>query len=363
MASPIALCPIVSTASRVPTRARGVSRCPLVSTFGCAPGRLQTASPRKSATGRVSRVAVPRAVSDERAPHSDYYDAAAHPNNVYHEPVSGTPPPAQSHAFASNPGQPGHLPEMGATRQRLVDREAAAVQTRDYATASAAAGLLARLVQIEHELMHHDTAEMEASLAQDYQTAALAKRRKDLLLAEFETIRADRAGDAFADPNVSSGPAGGGDGRPAAADDGTGDGAVAAAPGYAGCPVRFNCNVQPQFGESVVVCGDAPELGGWDGKMGVPMEYQMDSKTWSATVMMPQASRFKFKFVVVGGRSPEEEAEGAERALYWQEGDDRFVQLPFDDALSLDIVIDWEGDSEKERMWLCMPVPQTPPES
>ena len=93
------------------------------------------------------------------------------------------------------------------------------------------------------------------------------------------------------------------------------------------------------------------------------MEYQMDSKTWSATVMMPQASRFKFKFVVVGGRSPEEEAEGAERALYWQEGDDRFVQLPFDDALSLDIVIDWEGDSEKERMWLCMPVPQTPPES
>ena len=113
----------------------------------------------------------------------------------------------------------------------------------------------------------------------------------------------------------------------------------------------------------MVVCGDAPELGGWDGKKGVPMEYQMDSKTWSATVMMPQASRFKFKFVVVGGRSPEEEAEGAERALYWQEGDDRFVQLPFDDALSLDIVIDWEGDSEKERMWLCMPVPQTPPES
>ena len=142
---------------------------------------------------------------------------------------------------------------MGATRQRLIDREAAAVQTRDYATASASAGLLARLVQIEHELMHHETAEMEASLAQDYQMAALAKRRKDLLLAEFETIRADRAGDAYADPNASSSPAAG-DGRPAAADDGTGDGAVAAAPGYTGCPVRFNCNVQPQFGESVVVC-------------------------------------------------------------------------------------------------------------
>jgi hypothetical protein len=67
--------------------------------------------------------------------------------------------------------------------------------------------------------------------------------------------------------------------------------------------------------------------------------------------------------VVTGGLSPEEEAEGKARALYWQEGDDRHVALPFEDALSLDVVVDWEGDAEQERMWLCMPVPRAEPET
>ena len=78
--------------------------------------------------------------------------------------------------------------------------------------------------------------------------------------------------------------------------------------------------------------------------MKVPMEYQMDSKTWSATVMMPQASRFKFK-LSSSGAAPRRRRRGGARA-YWQEGDDRFVQLPFDDALSLDIVIDWRAFGE-----------------
>ena len=65
---------------------------------------------------------------------------------------------------------------------------------------------------------------------------------------------------------------------------------------------------------------------------------------------VPQSSQFKFKFVVTGGRSPEEEARGEPRALFWQEGDDRAVALPFEDALSLDVVVDWEGDAEQERI-------------
>ena len=303
MASPSALCPIVSTASRVPTRGRGVSRCPLVSTFGCAPGRLRTASPRKSATGRVSRVAVPRAVSDERAPRSDFYDAAAHPNNVYHEPVSGTPPPAQSHAFASNPGQPGHLPEMGATRQRLVDREAAAVQTRDYATASAAAGLLARLVQIEHELMHHDTAEMEASLAQDYQDGGIgqtaegsAPRRVRNHQSRSRGRRLRRSEREFESRWQGRRPTRG-RGRRHRRWCRRGRARVR------GVPRPFQLQRATPIWESVVVRRRSG-AGGMGREEGVPMEYQMDSKTWSATVMMPQASRFKFKFVVVGGLSP-----------------------------------------------------------
>jgi hypothetical protein len=124
--------------------------------------------------------------------------------------------------------------------------------------------------------------------------------------------------------------------------------------------VRFTVNVQPQFGESVVVCGDLVELGAWDGTRGVPMEYNLVTKTWSCTVAIPQSSSFTFKFVVVGGLSPEEERDGQTRALFWQEGADRQIALPFDDALSLDVVVDWEGDGDKERMWLCMPVPKAP---
>ena len=268
MASPIALCPIVSTASRVPTRARGVSRCPLVSTFGCAPGRLQTASPRKSATGRVSRVAVPRAVSDERAPHSDYYDAAAHPNNVYHEPVSGTPPPAQSHAFASNPGQPGHLPEMGATRQRLVDREAAAVQTRDYATAVRRRGsprqACSDRTRADAPRYGGDGGEPRAGLPDGGvgQTAeGSAPRRVRNHPSGSRGRRLRRSEREFGSHWRGRRPTRG-RGRRHRRWCRRGRARVR------GVPVRFNCNVQPQCGESVVVCGDAPELGGWDGKKG-----------------------------------------------------------------------------------------------
>jgi len=27
------------------------------------------------------------------------------------------------------------------------------------------------------------------------------------------------------------------------------------------------------------------------------------------------------------------------------------------------VVVDWEGDAEQERMWLCMPVPRAEPET
>ena len=294
--------------------------------------------------------------------------------NVYHQPVGANP--NQAHGSFSNPGEPDYLPHLASTRQRFIDQEASAVRVRDYPVAARSARILQRLVEIERDLMLHETAEMEASLAQEYQTANVAKRKKDALLEEFYDLRFDKYDVARSNAPASSGElsnnsvSSGDYHHRAARDIDETSGATGArrdsrtsTRGPALVPVRFSVNVQPQFGEGVVVCGDLPELGAWDGALGVPMEYRVETKTWSCTVGLPQSSQFKFKFVVTGGRSPEEEARGEPRALFWQEGDDRAVALPFEDALSLDVVVDWEGDAEQERMWLCMPVPRAAPEA
>ena len=92
------------------------------------------------------------------------------------------------------------------------------------------------------------------------------------------------------------------------------------------------------------------------------MEYQKKDATWSTTVHIPQGSVFKFKFVVEGGLSEKEKEQGKQRAHHWQEGNDRKIQLPIEgDALSLDVVCDWDGNEAKERMWLCTPVPSVAP--
>jgi hypothetical protein len=333
----------------------------------------------------------PNQASHERAQYK--YDQAtagagqtqahAQRTNVYHEPVGANP--NQAHGSFSDPGEPDYLPHLASTRQRFIDQEASAVRVRDYPVAARSARILQRLVEIERDLMLHETKEMEASLAQEYQAANLAKRRKDALLEEFYDLRFDKYDVSRYDDDAFSSGSRKGPGhhgnevttstsRASSNDDssnfelgdvsGSGVGKQnARRVASALVPVRFSVNVQPQFGEGVVVCGDLPELGAWDGTQGVPMEYRVETKTWTTTVGLPQSSQFKFKFVVTGGLSPEEEAEGKARALYWQEGDDRHVALPFEDALSLDVVVDWEGDAEQERMWLCMPVPRAEPET
>ena len=336
----------------------------------------QTSFPRKQK--ERTRSPALRAVSDPHQAsheHGQYkYDQAAaqgqqqghsQATNVYHEPVGANP--NQAHGSFSNPGEPDYLPHLASTRQRFIEQEASAVRVRDYPVAARSARILQRLVEIERDLMLHETAEMEASLAQQYQTANAAKRKKDALLEEFYDLRFDKydvarydeaRGDLHGANALSNNSVSAGTHRAQTRD----AGATRAGAAPALVPVRFSVNVQPQFGEGVVVCGDAPELGAWDGAKGVPMEYRVETKTWSCTVLMPQSSQFTFKFVVTGGLSPEEEARGEARALFWQEGDNRSVSLPFEDALSLDVVVDWEGGAEHERMWLCMPVPRAEPE-
>jgi hypothetical protein len=127
-------------------------------------------------------------------------------------------------------------------------------------------------------------------------------------------------------------------------------------------------NVKTLFGESVRVCGSLRELGEWNAYEAPDMVYKKTVGdptegvgTWDVTLQIQQGSEFKFKFVVVGGLDEEERSRGQQPNMYWQEGDDRMVRLPKDNVFSLDIVVDWEGDPEKEKMWLCMPVPTIKP--
>lgn len=266
----------------------------------------------------------------------------------------------------SGDAEPEYVADVREARQRHIDLEARAVQERDYVTASKSAAILRRLVEIETELLVQETKEMESSLSQQYAEAALAKRKKDALLQELNDINIgnvtdDRYGDLTVKSNVTP------KAKQKQATQSEGDQESDPdprdpAPMQPMVPVRFGINVKTAFGEGVVVCGDIPELGAWDANSAPKMEYQKKDATWSTTVHIPQGSVFKFKFVVEGGLSEKEKEQGKQRAHHWQEGNDRKIQLPIEgDALSLDVVCDWDGNEAKERMWLCTPVPSVAP--
>lgn len=236
-----------------------------------------------------------------------------------------------------------------------------------------------------HRLLTHDTAEMEASLAQEYAAALTHKRMKELLLVEFEEMQLDLYGTSDRLSQRRGGGSSGGDG-------GEAEGRGASSPAKAQrrdtvklntVPVRFSVNAQTQFGETVVVCGSIPELGNWETTAAPEMKYSEGKKTWGITVQLPKGSNFRFKFVVgvpsqgqdhrddnevdeegwdidASGTKAAAKRRVVERDWYWQDGTDRAIQMPLDEVISMDVVVDWAGDSEKEKMWLCMPVPFAP---
>ena len=302
--------------------------------------------------------AAPGASDEER-------ERATHERNVQAATTMGENAHALRERYSGD-AEPEHAADIREARQRHIDLEARAVQERDYVTASKSAAILRRLVEIETELLVQETKEMESSLSQQYAEAALAKRKKDALLQELNDINIgnvtdDRYGDLTVKSNVTPKP------KQKQATQSEGDQESDPdprdpAPMQPMVPVRFGINVKTAFGEGVVVCGDIPELGAWDANAAPKMEYQKKDATWSTTVHIPQGSVFKFKFVVEGGLSEKEKEQGKQRAHHWQEGNDRKIQLPIEgDALSLDVVCDWDGNEAKERMWLCTPVPSVAP--
>ena len=228
-------------------------------------------------------------------------------------------------------------------------------------------------------------------MKQDYATALTNKNAKERLLSEFEDIQNDLYG-------TSSGGNGRGGEDAASSSDGAAEKKKRDA--LHAVPVRFTVNAQTNFGETVVVCGDIAELGSWDPSSAPEMSWIERKKAWGVTLQVPKGSNFKFKFVIGvekeghhqrdhhhhhddkddrtkdegGGDGATSEAAGAgaktkqkeeeerviERDWYWQEGTNRAIQMPLDEVISMDISVDWAGDTEKEKMWLCMPVPFEP---
>jgi cyclomaltodextrin glucanotransferase len=74
---------------------------------------------------------------------------------------------------------------------------------------------------------------------------------------------------------------------------------------------------ETRFGERLLVCGDAPELGSWDLAKAVPMEW-IDRTTWSTTVAMDASAGrpVHYKFVVQrGARFEREPGRGHHRVV------------------------------------------------
>jgi alpha-amylase len=72
------------------------------------------------------------------------------------------------------------------------------------------------------------------------------------------------------------------------------------------------------FGDSMVVVGNRPELGGWSPQSGIPLE-TTDTlfPSWSGNVKLPAGTAIEFKFVTIR----------ANGAIVWEPGTNRVLTI------------------------------------
>ncbi len=78
---------------------------------------------------------------------------------------------------------------------------------------------------------------------------------------------------------------------------------------------RFEVQGDTQWGESLVLVGDLPELGEWDPSEGLALDPE-DHPRWRARLELPRGARFAYKLVRRDARG----------ALHWESGEDRQAQ-------------------------------------
>lgn len=87
--------------------------------------------------------------------------------------------------------------------------------------------------------------------------------------------------------------------------------------------VRFaGWNDATRFGDTLLVVGDAPELGAWDPRRGLRLD-GIEWPTWRAEAVLRAGSRAEYKLVVLG----------ADGSVRWESGANRALVVPTDGAV------------------------------
>jgi len=222
--------------------------------------------------------------------------------------------------------------EIERLRVWLATMETHAAAEKRYAAAEKSSGALIRLAMLENEFLELQTSEVDATLNGDYATAGRSKKAKQRLLVEFERIRSDEYWEVTAkDLSVAA------------------EQEPEEVIRTNSVPVKFKIKMETEFGQHVAMVGDIDELGMWDPSRAVMMDYTPNG--WSATLRLERGEGFRYKFIL---REPYVGDDGQEGVAYhWQEGDDRFIQLPLEDVISVDVQGSWADTPENEHMWMC----------
>ncbi|MFF7183018.1 carbohydrate-binding module family 20 domain-containing protein [Streptomyces sp. NPDC008121] len=81
--------------------------------------------------------------------------------------------------------------------------------------------------------------------------------------------------------------------------------------------MQFSVEAQTQWGDTVFVVGDAPDLGAWDPSKAVPLD-PAQYPVWSASVSLPARQPVDFKYLI---KSPN-------GSVRWEEGENRKLTPP-----------------------------------
>ena len=71
-----------------------------------------------------------------------------------------------------------------------------------------------------------------------------------------------------------------------------------------GMIAHFHVRVSTAFGQEVFISGNIPELGNWDAKKAIKMEFEHNLDYWFVNVELPKSQEYRFieyKYVIISG--------------------------------------------------------------
>lgn len=260
---------------------------------------------------------------------SDHVPASLQPK-VYTFPVDKRSAGAGTSHFAAGRNLPASPQELDIEHLKLdfQEKEVHAVRLKQYEYAQRLQKAVADVETLQGTFRFLEMQEAAAVSARDYKTAENMKKQLDRSFSVFEAIKNnDYTSDEYVDPfevcdfaNASKG-------------------LVA---------VRIRVCYEVDFGQSLHVLGDIPQLGEWNVESCRQMQWT-EGHNWVLHLNIERGSTFEFKFLI---KSPPEN-EGGEEHIRWQDDPNRSVTLPESFLRSADVIGTWDRDEENEVVWTC----------